>query len=139
VSYLLDTNVVSELSRPQPEPRVLKLIAATPLDDLYLSDVTMAEIRFGIERVSDPLKRAEIASWLGHVLRPMFGRRVLPITEEVILRWRLMVEAGRQRNHTYSQPDLFIAATASVHGLTVITRNTGDFADTGVVVSNPWG
>ena len=138
MSYLLDTNVVSELRRPQPEPRVLKLVASTPLDDLYLSDVTMAAIRFGIERVCDPLKRAEVASWLDHVLRPMFGRRVLPVTEEVILRWRLMVEAGRQRNHTYSQPDLFIAATASVHGLTVVTRNTGDFADTGVVVSNPW-
>jgi predicted nucleic acid-binding protein len=138
VSYLLDTNVVSELRRPLPEPLVLKFIAAASLGDLYLSDVTMAEIRFGIERVSDPLKRAEIASWLDHVLRPMFGRRVLPITEEVILRWRLMVEAGRQRHHTYSQPDLFIAATASVHGLTVITRNTGDFTDMGVAVCNPW-
>jgi toxin FitB len=138
VSYLLDTNIVSELRRPQPEPRVLKFIAATTLDNLYLSDVTMAEIRFGIERVSDPLRRAEIASWLDHVLRSMFGQRVLAITEEVILRWRLMVEAGRQRNHTYSQPDLFIAATASVHGLTVVTRNTGDFADTGIALSNPW-
>ncbi len=138
MSYLLDTNVVSELRRPQPEQRVRKFIAAASLDDLYLSDVTMAEIRFGIERVSDPLKRAEIASWLDHVLRPMFGQRVLPITEEVILRWRLMVEAGRQRNHTYSQPDLFIAATASVHGLTVVTRDTSDFADTGVAFVNPW-
>ena len=139
MSYLLDTNVVSELRRPQPEPRVLKFIAATPLDALYLSDVTMAEIRFGIERLPDPLKRTEIASWLDHVLRPMFGRRVLPITEDVILRWRLIVEPGRQRGHTYSQPDLFIAATASVHGLTVVTRNTSDFADTGVAVFNPWG
>ena len=137
MSYLLDTNVVSELRRPQPEPRVLKCIAAASLDDLYLSDVTMAEIRFGIERVSDPMKRAEIASWLDHVLHPMFGQRVLPVTEEVILRWRLMVEAGRQRNHTYSQPDLFIAATASVHGLTVITRNIAGFADTGVAFVNP--
>ena len=139
MSYLLDTNVVSELRRPQPEPRVLSFIAAATLDDLYLSDVTMAEIRFGIERVSDPLKRAEIASWLDHVLRPMFGRRVLPITEDVILRWRLIVEAGRQRGHTYSQPDLFIAATASVHGLTVVTRNAADFAGAGVAVLNPWG
>ena len=102
MSYLLDTNIVSELRRPRPEPRVLSFIAAATLDDLYLSDVTMAEIRFGIERVSDPLKRAEIASWLDHVLRPMFGRRVLPITEDVILRWRLIVEAGRQRGYTYS-------------------------------------
>ena len=138
MSYLLDTNVVSELRRPQPEPRVLEFIAAIPLDGLHLSDVTMAEIRFGIERVSDPLKRAEIASWLDHVLRPMFGQRVLPITEEVILRWRLMVESGRQRNHTYSQPDLFIAATASVRRLTVVTRNTGDFAGTGVALLDPW-
>ena len=138
MSYLLDTNIVSELRRPKPEPRVLGFIAAARLDDLYLSDVTMAEIRFGIECVSDPLKRAEIASWLDHVLRPMFGSRVLPIMEDVILRWRLMVEAGRQRGHTYSQPDLFIAATASVHGLTVVTRNTGDFVETGVAVFNPW-
>jgi len=139
VSYLLDTNVVSELRRPQPEPHVLNFIAAATLDDLYLSDVTMAEIRFGIERVRDPLKRAEIASWLDHVLRPMFGQRVLPITEDVILRWRLIVEAGRQRGHTYSQPDLFIAATAAVHGLTVVTRNAADFAGAGVAVLNPWG
>ncbi len=138
MSYLLDTNIVSELRRPKPEPGVLKFIAASPLHDLYLSDVTMAEIRFGIERVPDPLKRAEIASWLDHVLRPMFGRRMLPITEDVILRWRLMVEAGRQRGHTYSQPDLFIAATASVHGLTVVTRNTADFAGTSVTLANPW-
>lgn len=138
MSYLLDTNIVSELRRPKPEPRVLGFIAAKPLDDLYLSEVTMAEIRFGIERVPDPLKRAEIASWLDHVLRPMFGGRVLSITEEIILRWRLMVEAGRQRGHTYSQPDLFIAATASVHGLTVVTRNVGDFAETGVALLNPW-
>lgn len=138
MSYLLDTNVVSELRKARPEPRVLAFIAAAPLDDLYLSEVTIAEIRFGIERVADPLKRAEIASWLDHVLRPMFGKRVLAITEDALLRWRLMVEAGRQRGRTYSQPDLFIAATASVHGLTVVTRDVGDFAGTGVALVNPW-
>ena len=138
MSYLLDTNVVSELRKPRPEPRLLAFIAAAPLDDLFLSEVTLAEIRFGIERVADPLKRAEIASWLDNVLRPMFGNRVLPITEDVLLRWRLMVEAGRQRGRTYSQPDLFIAATASVHGLAVVTRDAGDFADAGVAFLNPW-
>ncbi len=136
--YLLDTNIVSELRKPLPEPRVLAFIAGAALDDLYLSDVTIAGIRFGIERVSDPLKRAAIASWLDHTLRPMFRGRILPITEDVILRWRLMVEAGRQRKHTYAQPDPFIAATASLHGLTVVTRDTGDFADTGVEVIDPW-
>jgi toxin FitB len=136
--YLLDTNVVSELRKPRPEPKVLTFIGATPLDDLYLSDVTLAEIRFGIERVLDPLKRAAIESWLDHVLRPMFAGRVLTITEDVILRWRLMVEAGRQRRHTYSQPDLFIAATASVHGLTLVSRDNKDFAYPGVAVLDPW-
>jgi toxin FitB len=136
--YLLDTNVVSELRKPRPEPHVLALIAATPLDDLYLSAVTIAEIRFGIERLADPLKRAAIAGWLDHVLRPMFGGRVLTITEDIILRWRLMVEAGRQRRHTYSQPGLFIAATASVHGLTLVSRDTDDFSGTGVAIIDPW-
>jgi hypothetical protein len=135
--FLLDTNIVSELRKPKPEHRVTAFIAATPLDDFFLSEITIAEIRFGIERVADPLKRAAIASWLDHVLRPMFVMRILPITEEIILRWRLMVEAGRQRHHTYSQPDLFIAATASVHALTVVTRDAGDFADTGVAVFDP--
>ena len=68
----------------------------------------------------------------------MFQGRVLPVTEEVILRWRLMVEGGRQRKHTYSEPDLFIAAIAGLHGLTVVTRDAGDFALTGVIVLSPW-
>lgn len=137
-SYLLDTNVVSELRKQRPEAKVLAFIAATSLDDLYLSGVTVAEVRFGIERVPDPLKRAAIESWLDHVLRPMFAGRVLPITEDIILRWRMMVEAGRQRRHTYSQPDLLVAATASVHGLTLVSRDTDDFAGTDVAIIDPW-
>jgi predicted nucleic acid-binding protein len=136
--YLLDTNVISELSKAKPAPGVTAFIAANPIDNLYLSEVTLAEIRFGIERLSEPLKRSSITDWLDHVLRPMFQGRILPVTEDVILRWRLMVDAGRKRKHTYSQPDLFIAAIAALHGLTVVTRDTGDFAHTGVAVLNPW-
>ena len=136
--YLLDTNVISELSKQRPEPRVTAFIGANPLDNLYLSEITLAEIRFGIEKLSDALKRSAITSWLDHTLRPMFQGRILPVTEEVILRWRLMVEVGRQRKHTYSQPDLFIAATAALRGLTIVTRDPGDFVLTGVAVLNPW-
>jgi len=70
--YLLDTNVISELSKQKPEPRVTAFIGANPLDNLYLSEITLAEIRFGIEKLSDALKRSAITSWLDHVLRPMF-------------------------------------------------------------------
>ncbi len=136
--YLLDTNVISELRKPKPEPRVLAFVNAALLASLYLSDVTLAEIRYGIERTADPLKRASIESWLDSTLRPMFQGRILPVSEAVILRWRLMVEAGRQQRRTYAQPDLLIAATASVHGLTVVTRDWKDFADTGVAILDPW-
>ena len=136
--YLLDTNVISELRKRKPEPRVVAFVNGAPLAGLHLSDVTIAEIRYGIERTADPLKRASIEGWLDRTLRPMFQGRILAVSEEVILRWRLMVEAGRRQGKTFAQPDLFIAATASVHGLTVVTRNGRDFTDTGVGVLDPW-
>ncbi|MEO9150594.1 MAG: type II toxin-antitoxin system VapC family toxin [Burkholderiaceae bacterium] len=137
--WLLDTNVISELRRLQPEPNVVAFIAAQPLDHLFLSTVTLAEIRFGIERVADVSRRAELNDWLNLTVRPMFEQRVLPIGEEVMLRWRMLVEDGRKQGHTYSQPDLIIAATALHHGMTVVTRDTADYAKTKVAFFNPWG
>ncbi len=136
--WLLDTNVISELRRPRPNPHVVAFVAAQPEDQLFLSEVTLAEIRFGIEQLSDPERRAALSAWLNTTLRPLFVRRILPLTEDVILRWRLMVEAGRRRGHTFGQPDLFIAATAAEAGLTVVTRDTIDFEAAGVPVFNPW-
>jgi len=136
--WLLDTNVISELRRPRPEPGVVSFIAAQPLDRLFLSTVTLAEIRFGIELVADAGRRAELNDWLDLTVRPMFGQRVLPISEDVMLKWRLLVEDGRKKGHTYSQPDLIIAATALHHGLTVVSRDTTDYARAGVPLFNPW-
>jgi predicted nucleic acid-binding protein len=68
----------------------------------------------------------------------MFGTRILPVSEDVMFRWRLMVEVGRKTGHTFSQPDLIIAATAFHHGLTVATRDIADYARAGVPVFNPW-
>ena len=76
--WLLDTNVLSELRRPKPAPKVVAFIAAQPLELLYVSAVTLAEIRFGIELVTDATKRAELNDWLAHKVRPMFDQRVLP-------------------------------------------------------------
>jgi predicted nucleic acid-binding protein len=136
--WLLDTNVLSELRRPNPEPKVVGFVASRPLDQLYISVVTLAEIRFGIELVGEPGRRAELHEWLTRKVRPMFDQRVLPITEDIMLKWRLLVEEGRKTGHTFSQPDLIIAATAIHHGLTVVTRDRGDFDKARVVVVNPW-
>jgi predicted nucleic acid-binding protein len=136
--WLLDTNILSELRRPRPEPRVLSFIAAQPLDTLFISAVTLAEIRFGIERLDDAAKRAELSDWLALNVRPMFEQRVLPVTEDVMLKWRLLVEEGRKSGHTFSQPDLIIAATALHHGLTLVTRDTADYEKARVRVRNPW-
>lgn len=106
--------------------------------DLHLCTVTLAEIRFGIDRLSDPERRALLRTWIDEVLRPWFEGRVLPIDEEVILAWRRLVQAGRERGHTYSQPDLFLAAVAACHDLVLVTRNVQDFRDTGVLLLNPW-
>lgn len=136
--WLLDTNVLSELRRPRPDARVRKFIAGQRLEDLFVSTVTFAEIRFGIEIVSDPIHRAELTEWLTHRVRPLFDQRVLEVSEDVMFKWRLLVEEGRKAGHTFSQPDLIIAATALQHGLTVVTRDTADYARSRVPLFNPW-
>jgi toxin FitB len=138
MAWLLDTNVLSELRRPRPEPGVVAFVSARPLGQLYVSAVTLAEIRFGIELVSKPNRRAELNDWLTHKVRPMFDRRILQVTEDIMLRWRLLVEEGRKTGHTFSQPDLIIAATAIHYGLTVVTRDRGDYDKARVSVINPW-
>jgi predicted nucleic acid-binding protein len=138
MAWLLDTNVLSELRRPNPEPKVLAFVSGQSLDQLYISVVTLAEIRFGIELVSEPARRIALNEWLSQKVRPMFYQRVLPITEEVMLKWRLLVEEGRKAGHTFSQPDLIIAATAIHYGHTVVTRDRNEYERALVPVLNPW-
>ena len=115
--WLLDTNVLSELRRVRPNAKVVAFIKARPLDILYISSVTLAEIRFGIELVAEPGRRAELTNWLTH--------RVLP-------------KEGRKIGHTFSQPDLIIGATALEHGLTVASRDISDYEKARVPAVNPW-
>jgi predicted nucleic acid-binding protein len=136
--YLLDTNVVSELRKPKPDRRVIAFVAGQALDRLYLSSVTLAEIRLGIELIDDVGRRSDLTLWLDNELRPMFDGRILQADEDVLLRWRLIIEAGRKRGHTFSHPDVLIAAIAANHGLTVATRNSSEFAAAGVDVLDPW-
>src|ERR1700733_13260674 len=108
---------------PKPERKVLEFVGGQPLDLLYVSAVTFAEIRFGIELVAEPGRRAELNDWLGLKVSPMFQQRVLPASENIKFKWGLLVEDRRKTGHTFSQPDLIIGATALPHGLTVVTRD----------------
>jgi toxin FitB len=103
-----------------------------------ISAVTLAELRFGIELLPDTACRLDLNEWLRHRVRPMFEQRALPITEDIMLKWRLLLEEGRRAGHTFSQPDLIIAATAQHHGLIVVSRDSVEFARTNVTVFNPW-
>ena len=136
--WLLDTNILSELRRPRPEPKVVTFVAGQPLESLHISSVTLAEIRFRIALMADASRRAELNDWLAPKVRPMFEQRVLPVTEDIMFKWRLLVEDGRRVGHTFSQPDLIIAATALEHGLTLVSRNTNDYEKARVTVHNPW-
>ena len=136
--WLLDTNILSELRRKKPEPKVIDFIASQPLESLHISSVTLAEIRFGIELLADAGRRSELNTWLTHRVRPMFEQRVLQVTEDVMFKWRLLVEEGRKVGHTFSQPDLIIAAIAHHNGLTVVSRDTDQFLRAGCSIVNPW-
>ena len=136
--YLLDTNVLSELRRVSSNQKVTAFLSSHPIDDLYISIVTIAEIRFGIDILADPVRRAGFSEWLTLTVRPTFDQRILPITEDIMLRWRLLVEEGRKAGHTFSQPDLLIAATAIQRGMAIATRNRRDFEKVNVPVVNPW-
>jgi len=139
MAWLLDTNILSELRRHRPEPKVLSFIETLPLDQVYVSVATMAELRYGVELVTDAPRRVDLNDWLTNVIRPMFDDRVIPITEDIMVKWRLLVEEGRRTGHTFSQPDLIIAASAAHHGMTVVTRDRSQFDNkAGVSVINPW-
>ena len=138
ISWLLDTNILSELRRPRPAEKVVAFVASQPLESLHISAVTLAEIRFGIELVADDGRRAELNDWLTHKIRPLFAQRVLPVSEDIMFKWRLLVEEGRKAGHTYSQPDLIIAATALEHGLTVVSTDTADYERARVAIFDPW-
>jgi hypothetical protein len=136
--WLLDTNVVSELRKSRPNSAVSEFVAAQPGEVLFTTEVTFAEIRFGIEQLEDSGRRTDIHMWLNRTLRPLFLGRVLAITEDVIVRWNTMAVEGQKRRHTFGQPDLFIAAIAALEDLVVVTRDTGEFITAGVPVFDPW-
>jgi predicted nucleic acid-binding protein len=135
MTYLLDTNVVSELSRPRPNPRVTSWLAAVPSQNIYVSVLTLGEIRFGILMTPDATRRERLRLWLENDLPRWFEGKLLPVTREVADRWgRLAAEARRP----LARFDSLLAATALHHDLGLVTRNVRDFQFPGLEVINPW-
>lgn len=132
--FLLDTNVVSELSKPRPDPRVQRW-ASVQMSTAFLSAVTVGEIIKGIELLPGGARRSLLELWLSVLTSSAFKTRLILIDELVAAEWGRMSAAARR---TLPCADSLLAATARVRDLTVATRNERDFAGLGVRVFNPW-
>jgi toxin FitB len=138
VKWLLDTNVVSESVRKSPSTKVLNWIAAESPTDTAISIVTLAELRDGASTARDEGKRRKLIEWIDAEIVDSFGNRTLPLTTEILIAWIALSRRLRGKGNTRDPADLLIAATARVHDLTLVSRNTRHFAGTGVVVYDPW-
>ncbi len=138
MKWLLDTCVVSELVRPKPDPAVVAWVRNQQEEHLFLSVLTLGELRKGIQRLPDSHKRVRLENWLDRDLKLRFAGRWLTVDEEVAERWGLVTADAVRRGVGVPVLDGLIAATALVHGMTVVTRNTTDIRSTGVLFLNPW-
>ena len=136
--YLLDTNCISEVVRVSPEPRVLSWLEAAEEALLYLSVLTLGEIREGVAALTQGKRRTVLETWLEIELQARFSGRILSIDTAVADRWGVLAAAAKAKGATLSTMDGLLAATALHHNLTIVSRNVGDFAETQVPVLNPW-
>lgn len=135
MSYLLDTNVLSEMVRKEPNERVLQWFEKTPDQLLYVSVLTLGEIRKGVEVITDTTRRERVRIWLEKDLPTWFGERILPIDIDVADEWgRLCAHMGRP----LPAIDSLLAATALRHKLRLVTRNTKDFNYPSLMLISPW-
>jgi predicted nucleic acid-binding protein len=138
VSFLLDTNVISEWVKPRPDRGVIQWLAAADEDRVYISVVTISEIRFGIEKLPAGARRRRIENWLVADLPMRFDKRILPISVEIADACGKLRGRGRAAGRPIAAMDAFIAATAQVADLTLVTRNISDFDIVGLPIISPW-
>jgi len=136
--FLLDTNCISELIRPKPEPRVVEWMRAVDESLLYLSVLTLGEVRKGAAILTHSRKRTRLESWLEIDLHVRFSGRILAIDDGVADRWGWLTADAERKGRTLAAVDGLLAATALQHNLTVVSRNVSDFVGTQVPILNPW-
>ena len=138
MSFLLDTNVVSELIARRPDPNVLRWVEAQDAETVFLSVLTVGELNRGIQRLPDSRRKKGLSNWLTGDLLVRFGDRVLPLDIPVMMSWGVLVARMEANGQLIPAIDSLLAATAMQHGLAMATRNTRDFKATGVTIVNPW-
>lgn len=138
MSFLLDTNVVSEWGKQRPDPGVIAWLADVDEDRVFLSVVTLAELRHGIERLPAGNRRRRLDAWLRDELPLRFEGRLLSVDQAVGERWGEVVARREAAGRPIGVMDAFIAATANVHALALVTRNASDFESSVSEIVNPW-
>jgi hypothetical protein len=137
MSFLLDTNAVSEWVKPCPNPGLIEWMESTDEDRVFISVVTFAELRYGVERLAAGGRRRRLEEWLGHELPLRFEGRILAVDGEVADAWGKTVSRSEAAGRPIGSMDAFLAATAEIHRLTLVTRNVSDFPLLKAVL-NPW-
>ena len=138
MSFLLDTNVVSEWLKPRPNPGVVSWLATVDEDQTCLSVVTITELRYGIERLPAGARRKRLDEWLRHELLTRFEGRILPVDLAIADECGRLVARSEAAGRPIEPRDAFIAATAEVYSLTLVTRDVSDFQPTVKEVFAPW-
>ena len=138
MSFLLDTNVISEWVKPRPNDGVIEWLATVDEDRVYISVITIAEIRFGIEKVPPGARRKRMEDWFATDLPTRFDQRILPINVEIAQACGKIMNGGRVAGRPIGPMDAFIAATAQIGDLTLVTRNISDFEFIGLPMISPW-
>ena len=138
MNFLLDTNVVSEPMRVRPNAGVLSWLAQVDEDSVFLSVVTITELRYGIERLATGKRRDRLEGWLRKDLTSRFGERILPVDLEIADACGRVVARSETVGRPIEPRDAFLAATAEVRGLTLVTRNVADFEATVKDIVTPW-
>lgn len=136
--FLLDTNVISELIKPKPQPNVVRWVREADEDALFLSVLTLAEIRKGISLLPQSTRKSRLETWLEKDLPDRFSDRILPVTEQIADRWGLLAARAQSQGKPVHVIDGLLAATALDHNLIFVTRNVQDVDPTGVSYQNPW-
>lgn len=138
MSYILDTNIISELVAKQPHPNVTRWIDNMDPQSIYLSVITIGELKKGIEKLSDLHRKDLLEEWLAKDLLVRFQNYLLPIDTSTMLMWGALVARMEKKGKPLPAIDSLLAATTLQHDFTLVTRNTADFIHTGISLINPW-